>query len=258
MKDKSKSSQISKVKFKLVVPSFNSPDWIEKCLASIESQTYAEVEVCVIDDASTLPGQREIIDIFCHRNGWKKIFNSTNLGSLHNIVNGIAELKCRDSDVIVIVDGDDWLHDSHVLEKVSEAYKQDDIYLTYGNYVTYPASFTGNPSELAEEVIVNKQFRNHAFIFTHLKTFKYILWGHIKDADLHDEEGNYFRAGGDAAIMLPMLEMAGRRFRPINEILYVYNISNPLNDFKLVPDEVADVIELLRRRPVYDTLIDEI
>ncbi len=242
------------VRFKVIVPSFNSPEWIEKCLASIEMQTYPLKDVCVIDDASTLEGQREIIDLFCRHNNWKRIFNSTNLGVLHNIINGIAELKCEDDDVIVIVDGDDCLYDSQVLERVAKVYREGSIDLTYGNYVTYPPSFTGNPTELPEEVITNKQFRNHPFIFTHLKTFKYFLWRHILDGDLRDEEGNYFRCGGDAAMMWPMVEMAGKRFRPITEILYIYNISNPLNDFKLVPEEVAEVIALLRKRPVYNTL----
>ncbi len=210
--------------------------------------------MCVIDDASTLPGQREIIELFCKRNVWKKIFNSTNLGSLNSIINGIAELKCCDDDVIVIVDGDDWLYDSNALEKVAKVYSQEPIFLTYGNYETFPFSFEGNPIELAPEIIENKKYRNYPFFFTHLKTFKFYLWRHIKDEDLRDREGNYFRAGGDVAIMWPMLEMAGNRFRPISEIIYVYNISNPLNDFKLVPDEVDDVSKELQKRPVYATL----
>lgn len=242
--------------FKIVVPAFNSPEWIEKCLASIESQNYPLFNVCVVDDASTLKEQREIIDKYCQRNGWQKIFNPINLGSLHSIVNGIAHLQCQDDDVIVLVDGDDWLYDSHVLQKVAKVYGQENrtIYLTYGNYITDPLVFMGNPTELPEEIIVNKQYRTHPFIFTHLKTFKYLLWRNLKDDDLRDENGEYFRAGGDAAIMWPLLEMCGDRFQPIKEILYVYNIGNPLNDFKLVPDEVAQVIDTLRKRSPYATL----
>ncbi|MBA3602390.1 MAG: glycosyltransferase [Parachlamydiaceae bacterium] len=51
-----KNEPAAQINFKIVVPSFNCPDWIERCLASIESQKYPVGDVCVIDDASTLPG----------------------------------------------------------------------------------------------------------------------------------------------------------------------------------------------------------
>ncbi len=239
--------------FKIVVPSFNCPEWMEICLKMIEDQTYPAKDVCVIDDVSTLKGQREIIEEYCQRNQWKKIFNSTNLGALHNIVKGIAALECQEEDVILLVDGDDCLYNSQVLETLAKIY-QEPIYLTYGNYISYPPSFIGNPIVLSEEIICKKQYRDLPYLFTHLRTFKYALWRHLKDEDLRDDNKEYFRVSWDAAIMWPLLEMAGHKFQTVSEILYVYNISNPLNDFKLMPDEIAEAYEVLRKRPVYPTL----
>lgn len=242
------------IRFKVVIPCFNSLPWIEKTLTSIEQQRYPNIEVCVIDDASTLKGQREMIEKFCKKNRWKTVFKSENKGALDSIVIGIKTLQCQDDDVIVIIDGDDWLYDDQALSHVAAAYEESPIFLTYGNYVTNPPSFTGNPEQPPVEVVDNKLYRQIPFIFSHLRTFKYLLWRHLRDEDLRDEHGEYFRVAGDLAIMWPLLEMAGSHFKPIQKILYVYNIGTPLNDFKLVPDEVARVRHLLEKRPVYQTL----
>lgn len=242
------------VHFKVVVPSFNSIPWIKKTLASIEQQAYPHVEVCVVDDASTLKGQREVIDKFCERNQWKKVFKPENKGSLDSIVKGIKALDCKDEDIIVIVDGDDWLFDDQVLNRVGRAYQEENLFLTYGNYMTEPPSFVGNPEKLPDEVIKNKWYRRIPFVFGHLRTFKYLLWRHLKDNDLRDDNGEYFRAGGDVVFMWPLLEMAGSHFKALQDILYVYNIGTPLNDFKLVPDEVLHVRHLMEQRPIYATL----
>lgn len=244
---------MKKIKFKIIVPSYNSVLWIGKTLDSIACQTYRNFDVCVIDDASTLPGQREIISKFCKRKRWQKIFNPTRLGVMHNLVNGVAALKCDDADVIAIVDGDDWLYDENVLDKVAQVYLQGDFFLTYCNYMSEPPEFTGNPNPLPDLVVMHKLYRNFPFIFSHLKTFKYILWRHLHDEDLRDEKGDYFRAGADL-VMWPLAEMAGNKFTSIDEILYVYNTENPLNDFKQVQDEVDHVRELFKKRPKYATL----
>ena len=34
-------------------------------------------------------------------------------------------------------------------------------------------------------------------------------------------------------MMFPMIEMAGKHHKCISKVLYIYNIQNPLNDFKI-------------------------
>jgi len=67
---------------------------------------------------------------------------------------------------------------------------------------------------------------------------KYKIWKNIKDKDLRDLYGNYFKTAWDVAIMMPVLEMAGfDRSQFIKEILYVYNKITPFNDDKLYLNE---------------------
>src|SRR5262245_33088070 len=109
-------------RFKIVVPSFNSVDYLPKTLHSIEGQTFKDYDVAVIDDGSTLKQQRQIVAEYCERNGWRAIYHETNRGALYGLVEVIAGFGCQDEDVIVVIDGDDWLAHEHVLERLHEAY----------------------------------------------------------------------------------------------------------------------------------------
>lgn len=242
--------------FKIVVPSFNSVDFIGKTLASIENQTYKNYQVCVIDDCSTLKKQREIILEYCNKNKWKYRFHEKNYGALYGLVEGIRDLNCDDQDVIIVIDGDDWLYDEHALEKLHRVYAENDIYLSWGQCETYPPGKT--PMKYAQPIpdmiIDQKLYREIPFVFWHLGTFKYYLWRHLDDRDLRDVNGEYFRVLKDKATLYPMLEMAGHKVKFISDTLYVYNISNPLNDYVTNPDEYQRVTKLLKEKSRYKTL----
>lgn len=242
---------------KVVVPSFNSVDFLPKTLQSIENQTFKDYQVCVVDDGSTIPKQKEIILEFCKRNHWKFLFHEKNLHSLCSIIHGIEQLNCDDEDVIVLVDGDDWLAHERVFEKLHEIYTNNDLLLTWGQCEIYPQKQT--PMKFAQAipnmVIDRKLFREIPFAFWHLRSFKYKLWRNIKDQDLRDINGEYFKIQGDKAFLFPMLEMAGKKIRFIPETLYIYNIANPLNDFANTPsDEHSRVDLLIRSKPKYPVL----
>lgn len=244
-------------RFKIVVPSFNSIDFIDKTLHSIEMQKYKNFDVCVIDDCSTIKKQREIIADYCRRNNWKFLFNEKNYGALYGLVNAIPLLKCEDEDVIIILDGDDWLAHPDVLDKLHQVYSENDVNLTWGQCEIFP---TGKmPMKYAQPIpdmiIDQKLFRDIPFVFWHPATFKFFLWKHIKDQDLRDVNGQYFKVLSDKATLFPLLEMAGKKIRYIDETLYIYNIGNPLNDYATTPrDEFDRVNKLIASRPRYPTL----
>src|SRR5438046_1233272 len=74
------------MKYKIVVPSYNSVEWLPDCLQSLEDQKYKNYDVVVIDDASTDERQCEIIAQFTQRNGWKMLCNEQNQGTLANVM----------------------------------------------------------------------------------------------------------------------------------------------------------------------------
>lgn len=244
-------------RFKIVVPSFNSVDYIAKTLQSIEMQTDKQYDVCVIDDGSTVEGQREIITDYCMRNGWKSLFNEKNQGAMYGLVHAIPLLDCQDDDVVVVIDGDDWLAHENAFKKLRQVYTEHDVYLTWGQCEIYPKGqspiYYAQP--ISDMIVEQKLFRDIPFVFWHPGTFKYFLWRHIKDSDLRDVDGHYLMLLKDKATLYPMLEMAGEKIRFIDETLYIYNRENPLNDYANTPsDEFKRVDELVRGRPRYSRL----
>lgn len=243
--------------FKIIVPSFNSVDYLPKTLASIESQTYKNYQVCVIDDGSTIPQQKEIISAFCQKNGWISRFHDKNYGALYGLIHALKSLNCEDEDVIVVLDGDDWLAHENALSRLHEEYVNHDIDMTWGQCERFPA---GKPpmkyaQPIPDMVIEQKLFRDIPFVFWHPCTFKYFLWKHIKDEDLRDIDGDYFRYYKDKATIYPMLEMAGRKISFIPETLVIYNLENPLNDYRTAqPEEFERVNQLILKKKRYATL----
>jgi len=245
-------------RFKIVVPSFNSIDYLGKTLKSIEMQSDKGYDVCVIDDCSTIKEQRNIIKTFCERNHWDFLFNDRNYGALHGMVQAIPRMHCQDDDVIVIVDGDDWLAHRDVLKSLRKIYNDSDVCLTWGQCEIVPRE-AANAAKYAQPVsgmvIQQKLYRDIPFVFWHLGTFKYLLWKNIQDKDLRDENGEYFRIMKDKATLYPMLEMAGDHIRYVDDVLYIYNMENPLNDYVNTPsDEHMRVDTLIRNKPRYETL----
>lgn len=98
----------------IIVPNYNNEKYIKECLDSILKQTYKNIEVVVIDDAST-DGSKSIIKAYAdeHKN-IKTIFNKQNQGVTKNRDIAIYEAK---GEFITTLDGDDLYIDDKKLEK---------------------------------------------------------------------------------------------------------------------------------------------
>ena len=136
-------------------------------------------------------------------------------------------------DIIVEVDGDDWVLHPFVLQYLNQVYQNDNIWMTYGQYIHYPSGELGGHYHLQLEnhVDVSNSYRHNVFPYSHLKTYKAFLVDKITDDDLIDPvTGKYFNAASDFALCMPMVEMAGKsRIFRIDEPVYVYNVSADLD-----------------------------
>lgn len=245
--------------FKIVVPTYNSEKWIDKCLSSIMSQTYKNFQCVAINDCST-DATGVVMDKFSKSLGDERlsiIHNESNKKTLKNLIDGYRTLEA-DSDldsVLVVVDGDDFLFSDCSLEIVESVYRKENVSLTYGSFIHWPTGELCKFSRVfPKDVIQNNAYRNHPFISSHLRTYKSYLWHAIKDEDLRDVDGEYFRVTCDMATMIPMLEMAGGNYFYISNILYVYNRSNPLSDDVINLSEQLRVNRLIGQRERYSPI----
>jgi glycosyltransferase involved in cell wall biosynthesis len=247
------------MKFKIVVPTYNTEGWIGRCLLSIAVQSFKDFECAVINDAST-DRTKEVIEgleFIKDDERFSVIHNQSNVKALKNIVDGFnfLEAKKEPESVLMIIDGDDFLFSDQSLAIVAQYYQQiEGLLLTYGNWIGHPIGSRSNCRKYDNNVIDNSLYRYTDFHASHLRTFKSKLWYSINDEDLRDESGNYFEAGWDVAFMMPMMEMAQERHRFIEQVLYCYNMHNPISDFRSCPEKQTLAVELTRKRKPYKRL----
>lgn len=250
--------------FCIVTPTFRAAPWIQRCLHSIQRQTVKDFRCVVRDDRSdddTLARAQEAV---AGDERFLVVRSETRLYPLGNILTGIRQISDDPEDVIVTVDGDDWLRHRRVLERVRDVYASPDVWLTYGshqrwkNKLLHRLGWTvrrGIAAPYPEDVASRRAYRSHTFLASHLRTFKRFLFDAIRDEDLRDADGHYYRRAGDVAHMVPMLEMAGpEHVRYLDELLYVYNNSNPISEHRIDAETQVDTAGEIAAKPPYEPL----
>jgi glycosyltransferase involved in cell wall biosynthesis len=220
-------------KFVVVIPSYKNSQWCIQNITSALNQNYSQYRIIFTDDCSPDDTFSRVSDVVNSSSKGKivtLIKNGTRLGALHNLYNMIH--SCQDDEIILTLDGDDWFPDDNVLNKLNTVYSGDDIYITYGQYKNSNDGSPGVAQPYPQHVIDSNTFRHHVWGASHLRTFYTWLFKRIKKEDLM-KDGKFFVMTWDMALMWPMLEMAGNHSKYLSDILYVYNLDNPINDHKV-------------------------
>jgi hypothetical protein len=155
-----------------------------------------------------------------------------------------------DNEIIVEVDGDDWLPDPNTLTRINDVYSDQNVWIANGSFKYHDGrlGFSSRQQNL-------ENLRNVRFTASHIRTWRAFLWRKIKQEDLKDEDGVYWKVTGDLSFMYPMLEMSGEEhYRFMNEINYVYNESNPINDHKVDLSLVTTIANKIRTKEKYNKL----
>jgi glycosyltransferase involved in cell wall biosynthesis len=243
-------------KIAVVIPSYNNHPWYARNLSSVVAQDYQNFRVIYVDDCSS-DGTGELVEQFIadtnSGNLIELIRNPARLGALQNLYNTIY--LCDDNEIVILLDGDDWLAHDGVLKKVNEVYADPDCWMTYGQYRSWPDDTTGYYSrEIPSDIIEANNFRESEWCASHLRSFYAWIFKLIKVEDLISPCGSFYHMAWDQAIMFPMLEMSGDRAKFISEVLYIYNAANPLNDCKVDRELQRSLETVIRMQKRYDRL----
>jgi len=136
----------------------------------------------------------------------------------------------NDDEIIVWLDGDDWLVHPNALKRVAEEHAKG-AWVTYGSFI-----WSNGAIGFAGQVGSNP--RDEPWLATHLRSFRAGLVKKIRDDDLKETNGQYAGLVTDQRVMLAVLEMAAERAVLIPEILCAYNLSTSWAA-KATPDQVA-------------------
>jgi len=243
---------VNELHFTIIIPAYNCERWVNKNLSSAINQKYTNYEVVYIDDASTdstLSKAQSIIDSADRE--ITLIKNLKNKKALHNVYNSVHSSK--EGTIIVTLDADDWLVNEDVLQKLNELYQKNDPWITAGSYIDNALGRIHRPT--VTEDFWNDNIRKKEWSLSHLRSFRRELFTKIKEVDLIDFDGEYYKYTWDRAIMYPMVEMAGpERFLPVTAPLYIYNMVNPISVHRVAREEQLRIEDMLKRKAQYSRL----
>ncbi|MBX9923456.1 MAG: glycosyltransferase family 2 protein [Rhabdochlamydiaceae bacterium] len=233
--------------FVILITAHNNATYCEKSLNSALSQNYPHFRVVYIDQESTDGSWEKVcrlVDYSRHPEKVTLIQSEKLVGSLASLYDAIHD--CQDQEILVVIDGNDFLAHEHVLCKLNKIYTKPSIWMTYGNFLDYP-SYKQMPircKQIPKNIVFNNSFRSHEIQEMHLKTFYAGLFKQIRKEDLL-YKGRFLAMEDSPAYTIPLLEMAGKHASFINDVLYLHTKSHPLS---------SELITHLKKLPKYSRL----
>ena len=235
----------------IVTTLYNAENYIERCIGSLMGQTHKDFTCYITDDISTDRSVDLVKKMILGDDRFILIENKVKMyqpGNYDQVIRNNTNIS--DDEVIVEVDGDDWLPDSNALKRIHDTYEDENIWIANGSfkYSTGSIGFSSKQTNF-------ENLRNGRFTASHIRTWRAFLWRKIKEEDLKDENGTYWKVTGDLSFMFPMLEMSGeKRYIFMEDVNYVYNELNPINDHKVDLTLVNVVADKIRKMKPYKIL----
>lgn len=241
--------------FNIIIPSYNNAKWYEHNLLSCVGQDYPKDKFNIIytSDAST-DGTADLVGNLIAKHSWKNvklINNEKNVGALCNIYNMIH--SCKDDSISLTCDGDDWLANSNVLDKLNQVYQDENVWMTYGSYLDYPGMTKGCCKPYEDFVVKSNGYRRAGWRASHLRSWISKVFKLIKEEDFKFQ-GQWADVSWDLLINFAALEICNGKYRCIEDVLYIYNNQNPISDYKIKQGRQGMIDGFARSKRPYDAV----
>lgn len=240
----------------VVSPTYNAEQYIEKCIESVATQDYDNWKMIVVDDCS--PDNTAAVAANAAAKfdaGRIEVYkNPTNQGAVYNHIATIRSM-CEPDDIVMLIDGDDALINNNQLFHFYNNLYDGSTEFSYGSMWSMVDNIPLVAQPYPESVKQNRAYRQHRFNwnmpYTHLRTFKAGLLDGVDDSNFQDDDGNWFKAGGDGATFYTLIERADpAKIKVVSDIVYLYNDINPINDYKVNGDEQTKTANaILAKKP---------
>jgi len=223
----------------IITPTYNASKYIERCIESVIIQDYDNYLMIVIDDCSTdntydLAKKYESDKV-------KVIRNTENKGAVRNQIEVINSF-CERDNIVMFLDGDDSLvNDNQIFHFYNNLYDGTTEF-SYGSCWSMVDKIPLISQPYPEQIKKEKKYRQYKFNwnmpYTHLRTFKAYLLENVDDDMFKDENGNWYKAGGDGSIFYTLIEKCQpENIKVVQDIVYNYNDTHALNDYKVNAEE---------------------
>jgi len=223
---------MNKTRFVFLIPAYNCKDKINQTLFSMFAQSYDNWRAIIIDDVSTDGTGEHIIETITNCRFAGKIRVKRREEKFGEVRNTIEEVfnHIDDDEVVVRLDGGDWLTDNDCLAMLNQVYKELNPAVCWtGQRWSYTDYSISGPLELKQ----NQTVYEHPWVSSHLKTFRSKDLKAVNKKNFLDDDEDWIMIACDQAVFLPMMHLAIRNKRNlvyVPRVCYHYNIdlSNPV------------------------------
>lgn len=205
-----------------IISPFKGPRvWLDDCISSVKEQNYPNslVHHLWVDD----------------KDGIGAMLNHWNL---HQEALSIGD----ENSIVIHLDGDDRFLTREALNIVNSAYQDDNVWVTFGNYLSRHGSVCKPQANFRERIVTG------GWCFSHPRTFRLPLAKHLTEGHLKDQKGVWYSSAPDVALFCPILEWAGvSRVRFIDQDLVYYRIHQSNEAHSHLQDQVRCAIDVYHK-----------
>lgn len=234
----------------VLTPFYNCREYISRCIVSVATQNYSCYKHILIDDAST-DDSYEIAQQTINscppqiRDKFVLLKNQENQGAVYNHHQALQycqEINAAKHSIILLLDGDDWLVNRNDIFTKFNLHFDDHTQFSYGSCWSLVDNIPLIAQEYPPQVRQNRAYRSYQFNwiipYSHMRAFRFDLYNQVDKNLWKDQDGKWFRAGGDTAVFYSLLEAADpNQVKVMQQIVVNYNDTNPLNDYKINNDQ---------------------
>lgn len=199
----------------------NSPP-SEKTLRSIFEQSYTNFRVVYLIQSPSDTYLKEAEELasqlgYSNRIIFKKSRSDEQLfQSFYQTIH-----SCKDEEVIIHLDNNDWFANSNVLATLNQAYKDPDVWLLYGDSLEYPSLKQQGLSPVINSALREFKASKSPWMLSHLKTYYAGLLKQVTPSSEGLEKKALTK--DDKMLMLSLLKIGKWHVRFIPDVLYVHN-----------------------------------
>ena len=244
-------------KISVIVPVYNVEKYLAKCLDTILSQTFSNIEIICVNDGST-DGSRKILEEYKQKDSRVIIVDKEN-GGLSSARN--AGMKVATGEFISFIDSDDWV-DETMLEKMYENITSlnTDISICAVHQYDEVKQEIDDSCEYFTLGYFNECFDNRAFSYIDTKDFLMnvcvMAWNKLYRKSFLDECQVEFPDGlifEDGPFFFSIF-FKTKRVSIIRDFLYYYRINRSGSILKKGGKQFFDIIDVVNL--MYENLKD--
>lgn len=219
------------MKISIIIPAYNCEKTIEKCINSILNQTYQNLEIIIIDDAS-IDNTSKILNKYKDNKNIKLITNKENKGIGFTRNTGI---KNASGDYISFIDSDDYIEKNMYEVLIKNIENNDMIIFNYNKIIN---SHIFDNEYNFKNRIVNFNKDPEILLNINLSPWNKLYKKELLKDNLFPENLKY-----EDAIVVVKAFLSSKNIKIIDEKLYNYVVRNN-SETTSVDEKVFDILKI--------------